>query len=35
MTLENGDRKLRDRINLVLVLVGGVAAAYIVFLWLN
>lgn len=35
MTMENGDRNLRDRINLVLVLVGGVAAAYVVFLWLN
>ena len=33
MTMENGDR--RNRINLILVLVGGVAAAYVVFLWLN
>ena len=35
MTTENGDRKLRERINVVLVLVGAVAAAYVVFLWLN
>ena len=31
--MENGD--LRDRVNLILMLVGGVAAAYVVFLWLN
>jgi hypothetical protein len=33
--MENGYRKLRERINLVVVLIGGVAAAYVVFLWLN
>jgi hypothetical protein len=35
MTTENDDRNVRDRINLILVLVGAVAAAYVVFLWLN
>ncbi len=35
MTTDNDGRNRRDALNFVLVIVAAIAAAYVVFLWLN